>query len=161
MATSTTSRATTSTWRNRITVSGEEAPDQLLANPANWRIHPKAQQARRGDDRPRVRGESYKAEVYEAAIGRAIEHVAASARLKTDTVALARRPEPDGGEVLATARTRKERDRAALQFARDRDLGRLEATMARLDAEAGAAVVRPSRIPTAAEAPRLPRVASA
>ena len=32
------------TWRNRITGSGEEAPDQLLANPANWRIHPKAQQ---------------------------------------------------------------------------------------------------------------------
>ncbi len=31
-------------WRNRITGSGEEAPDQLLANPANWRIHPKAQQ---------------------------------------------------------------------------------------------------------------------
>ncbi len=33
-----------SAWRNRITGSGEEAPDQLLANPANWRIHPKAQQ---------------------------------------------------------------------------------------------------------------------
>ena len=31
-------------WRNRIVGSGEEAPDQLLANPANWRIHPKAQQ---------------------------------------------------------------------------------------------------------------------
>ena len=31
-------------WRNRITGSGEEAPDQLLANPANWRIYPKAQQ---------------------------------------------------------------------------------------------------------------------
>jgi DNA modification methylase len=31
-------------WRNRITGSGEEAPDQLLANPRNWRIHPKAQQ---------------------------------------------------------------------------------------------------------------------
>jgi hypothetical protein len=31
-------------WRNRITGSGQEAPDQLLANPANWRIHPKAQQ---------------------------------------------------------------------------------------------------------------------
>ena len=31
-------------WRSRITGSGEEAPDQLLANPANWRIHPKAQQ---------------------------------------------------------------------------------------------------------------------
>jgi hypothetical protein len=34
----------TTAWRNRITGSGEEAPDQLLANPANWRIHPKAQQ---------------------------------------------------------------------------------------------------------------------
>ncbi|HSW41051.1 MAG TPA: hypothetical protein VLM76_00890, partial [Patescibacteria group bacterium] len=34
----------TAPWRNRITGSGEEAPDQLLANPANWRIHPKAQQ---------------------------------------------------------------------------------------------------------------------
>jgi hypothetical protein len=31
-------------WRNRIVGSGTEAPDQLLANPANWRIHPKAQQ---------------------------------------------------------------------------------------------------------------------
>ena len=34
----------TASWRNRITGTGEEAPDQLLANPANWRIHPKAQQ---------------------------------------------------------------------------------------------------------------------
>jgi hypothetical protein len=31
--------------RNRIIGHGQEAPDQLLANPANWRIHPKAQQA--------------------------------------------------------------------------------------------------------------------
>ena len=31
-------------WANRITGSGEEAPDQLLANPANYRVHPKAQQ---------------------------------------------------------------------------------------------------------------------
>lgn len=31
-------------WRNRITGSGEEAPDQLLANPKNFRIHPKNQQ---------------------------------------------------------------------------------------------------------------------
>ncbi len=101
---------------------------------------------------PRVKGESYKVDVYERAIGRAFEHVAVSSRLKVDTVALARRPEPGGGDVLATARIARERDRAALQFARDRDLGRLEATMARLDAEAAAAVVHPSRIPTAAEA---------
>jgi hypothetical protein len=39
-----TAPAPVSTWRNRITGSGEEAPDQLLANPANWRIHPKSQQ---------------------------------------------------------------------------------------------------------------------
>ena len=31
-------------WANRIVGQGEEAPDQLLANPANWRIHPKPQQ---------------------------------------------------------------------------------------------------------------------
>ena len=36
--------APSSAWRNRITGTGEEAPNQLLANPANWRIHPKAQQ---------------------------------------------------------------------------------------------------------------------
>src|SRR6266705_1108793 len=31
-------------WRNRIVGHGEEDPEQLLANPRNWRIHPKAQQ---------------------------------------------------------------------------------------------------------------------
>jgi hypothetical protein len=31
-------------WRSRIVGSGEEAPDQLLANPRNWRIHPRSQQ---------------------------------------------------------------------------------------------------------------------
>jgi hypothetical protein len=31
-------------WRNRIVESGQEAPDQLLANPFNARIHPKPQQ---------------------------------------------------------------------------------------------------------------------
>ncbi len=34
---------TTDVWRNRIVGSGEEAPDQLVANPANWRIHGGAQ----------------------------------------------------------------------------------------------------------------------
>ncbi len=31
-------------WKNRIVGSGTEDPSQLLANPANWRLHPKAQQ---------------------------------------------------------------------------------------------------------------------
>ena len=39
-----TATAEAAGWRDRIMGSGEEAPDQLLANPANWRIHPKAQQ---------------------------------------------------------------------------------------------------------------------
>ena len=33
-----------STWRNRIVGYSEEEPDQLLANPFNWRIHPTNQQ---------------------------------------------------------------------------------------------------------------------
>lgn len=31
-------------FRNRIVGYGTEKPDQLLANPRNWRVHPKAQQ---------------------------------------------------------------------------------------------------------------------
>jgi hypothetical protein len=31
-------------FRSRIVGAGEEAPDQLLANPRNWRVHPKYQQ---------------------------------------------------------------------------------------------------------------------
>jgi DNA modification methylase len=31
-------------WQNRIVGHGEEAPDQLVANPLNWRIHPTNQQ---------------------------------------------------------------------------------------------------------------------
>jgi hypothetical protein len=31
-------------WSNRIVGHGEEAPDQLLANPKNWRLHPQTQQ---------------------------------------------------------------------------------------------------------------------
>jgi ParB-like chromosome segregation protein Spo0J len=31
---------TAAAWRNRIVGTGDEAPDQLVANPANWRTHP-------------------------------------------------------------------------------------------------------------------------
>jgi hypothetical protein len=31
-------------WENRIVGYGEEDPEQLLANPSNWRVHPKSQQ---------------------------------------------------------------------------------------------------------------------
>lgn len=35
---------TAARWRNQIVGHGEEAPDQLLAHPLNFRIHPKGQQ---------------------------------------------------------------------------------------------------------------------
>jgi hypothetical protein len=57
-----------------------------------------------------------------------------------------------GTDALAPARIRRERQRAALKFAKDRDPGRLEATTTRLDAEAAADMVRRSRVPTSAEA---------
>ena len=101
---------------------------------------------------PRVRGESYKVEVYEDAIGRAFEHVAVSSTLKASTVAIARRRELDGGDVLALARIEPGARPGGAAVREGSRPGQLEATMARLDAEAQAAVVRPSRIPTAAEA---------
>ena len=36
--------APSTAWRNRIIGHGDEPPAQLLANPANWRLHPKEQQ---------------------------------------------------------------------------------------------------------------------
>ena len=36
---------TAAPWRNRIVGSGEEAPAALVANPRNWRLHPRNQQA--------------------------------------------------------------------------------------------------------------------
>lgn len=39
-----------SAWKNRIVGYGEEEPEQLLANPLNWRIHTKLQQATLTDE---------------------------------------------------------------------------------------------------------------
>lgn len=54
--------------------------------------------------------------------------------------------------MLGQSRIRREREQEALRYAKDRHLATLEATMARLDVEAEAAVQRPSRAPSAAEA---------
>ena len=42
--TETTANPIAPAWRNRIVGHGEESPEQLVANPANWRLHPKEQQ---------------------------------------------------------------------------------------------------------------------
>lgn len=41
-------------WASRIVGHGTEAPDQLLANPHNWRIHTKEQQDALGDVLDRI-----------------------------------------------------------------------------------------------------------
>jgi len=41
-------------WRDRIVGSGHEDPNQLVANPRNWRIHPREQQDALGDILERV-----------------------------------------------------------------------------------------------------------
>ena len=44
MTTKSRATAPSAAWRNRIVGHGDEPPEQLLANPANWRVHPKEQQ---------------------------------------------------------------------------------------------------------------------
>lgn len=39
-----TAKKSKNSWQNRITGQGEEPPEQLLANPLNWRVHPQFQQ---------------------------------------------------------------------------------------------------------------------
>ena len=45
MTAKTRAAAPNAAWRNRIVGSGEAAPEGLLANPGNWRLHPRNQQA--------------------------------------------------------------------------------------------------------------------
>lgn len=100
----------------------------------------------------RVRGESYKVELYEEAIGEALARAAAGGALIADTVGLATKLEPVRGDELARIRIDREREAAAIRFARDRDLAALEAAMARLDAAADLAGERVVAQPTAAQA---------
>ena len=44
MTTKSRATAPSAAWRNRIVGHGDEPPELLLANPANWRVHPKEQQ---------------------------------------------------------------------------------------------------------------------
>ena len=100
----------------------------------------------------RIRGASYKAELYDEAVGHALARAAAGGALIAETVGLATRLEPVRGDELATIRIERERETAALRYARDRDLAALEAAMARLDAAAISAGERVVAEPTAAMA---------
>ncbi len=99
----------------------------------------------------RVKGESYPAELYEEAVCVAFEQVAVSSKLMTEVIALATSSKDTTGDALALARIEREREQAAIRFVRDRNLARLEAAFARLDAQAAAAAESPSSSPTAEE----------
>ena len=83
----------------------------------------------------RMRGESYPAEWYDNMIGAALRHVAASAKLMTETMPKALAPEPTQAGDFTGARIVRDRQAAMTRYVRDRDIGQLQATMSRLDSE--------------------------
>ena len=83
----------------------------------------------------RMRGESYPAEWYDNMIGAALRHVAASAKLMTETMPKALAPEPTQAGDFTGARIVRDRQAAMTRYMRDRDVGELQATMSRLDSE--------------------------
>ena len=94
----------------------------------------------------RVKGESYKAEVFDDLVPQLLDRVHIGAVTLTQVIGgLTTYPDT----TFAIARIRRERELAAARYLRDRDLAVLEQTMARLDAEeaeakASTQVVEPS-----------------
>ena len=80
----------------------------------------------------RVKGESYKAEVYDDHIPQILDHVQVGALTLTQVIgSLTTYPDT----TFAVARIGRERETATTRYRRDRDVGALEQTMARLDVE--------------------------
>jgi DNA invertase Pin-like site-specific DNA recombinase len=90
-------------------------------------------------------GSSYPAELYEGAIGQALEAAALSDRALVDAAAefSTNYSQPDR---LTVRRVTADRERALSRYRRDRDVAALEARMAELDAEEAAPMLEPSRI---------------
>ena len=80
-------------------------------------------------------GTSYPQELYEGAIGAALEQWALGSGELTQAAAIDSQRQPPPVDQLALRRIEAERDRSLVKYRRDRDAGALEATMARLDAE--------------------------
>jgi hypothetical protein len=93
----------------------------------------------------RVRGESYRSEIYDDMVGQALEKVAASALLMTETMQLVDRLGSVDTDNVDRARIAADREHATARYLRDRDVIRLQDTMRRLDDEEAA--VRPEPIP--------------
>jgi hypothetical protein len=84
----------------------------------------------------RVKGESYKAEVYDDLVPQILDRVRVGAMTKTQVVAVLD-SHPD--TTFTIARIERDRETAAGRFLRDRDTHALEQAMSRLDAEEAAA----------------------
>lgn len=88
----------------------------------------------------RHQGHSYPIAAYDEIAERALEHVALGAKVKTEVIARAAEQEPDG---FTLARIERDREVAALRYAKDRDLQALNVALERLDAEEAEARERP------------------
>lgn len=83
----------------------------------------------------RTLGSSYPAELYEGAIGQALEQAVLSPVDAARAAEYSRSEYSQPVDRLALRRVTAERERALTRYSRDRDVAALEATMARLDEE--------------------------
>jgi hypothetical protein len=96
----------------------------------------------------RARGESYKAEWYEAIVGAAFQQVAANAALAAATTEKALAPVTVATDTFTLARIARDREVALTRYVRDRDAAALEAVMRRLDEEVARAEESDVAVPT-------------
>jgi hypothetical protein len=96
----------------------------------------------------RTRGESYKAEWYDAIIGAAFRQVAANADLAAATTEKALAPAMIATDTFTLARIARDREAAVARYLRDRDAAALDAAMRRLDAEVARSEESDVAVPT-------------
>lgn len=91
--------------------------------------------ARPGGSDPRHLGDSYKAEVYDDVVPRALAHVVANAALIAEVEGSVQDRRVDTPDQFRLARIRRERQQATRRLEADRDVAAWTATMERLDRE--------------------------
>jgi len=96
----------------------------------------------------RARGESYKAEWYDAIVGAALQRVAVNAALATETITKALAPTTVRADTFTLARIAKDREAVVARYLRDRDAPALDAVMRRLDEEEARAEESEVAVPT-------------
>ena len=100
----------------------------------------------------RLRGESYRADIYDSMVGAALRRAAASAKLMTETMPKALEHELAGGDMFTLSRIEQDRRSAMAGYLRHRNTAELQATMTRLDLEESQARERPRDAVTSEQA---------